>query len=102
MLIVMTTVSSSEEGENLAELIVNERLAACVQILPQMTSVYIWEGKVQRESEYLLLAKTTSEKYAQLEAFILANHTYETPEVVAIYAEKVSAPYAKWLTDALT
>lgn len=102
MLIVLTTVSSSEEGEHLAELIVGEKLAACVQILPQMTSVYIWEGKVQKESEHLLLAKTTEENYDKLEDFIRAHHTYETPEIVAIEAEKASAPYAKWLTDSLT
>ena len=66
MLIVLTTVASRDEGEKLARLIVEEKLAACVQILPQMTSVYFWEGKVQSESEHLLLIKTLEENFDDL------------------------------------
>lgn len=75
MLIVLTTVLSADEAASLAEAIVTTRLAACVQILPQMTSVYVWEGKLQKEGEHLLLIKTLPEKYDELEAFITANHT---------------------------
>src|SRR5580765_3831941 len=96
MLIVLTTVLSTEAA-SLAEKIVAARLAACVQILPQMTSVYIWEGKVQKEGEHLLLIKTLPEKYDELEAFITANHSYDVPEIVAIEAEKVSGPYLEWM-----
>jgi len=102
MLMVLTTVSDTAEGEMLAEKIVAERLAACVQVLPQMTSVYLWKGKVANDSEHLLLIKTTEAKYEELEAFILANHSYETPEIVAVSAERVSASYGKWLADVLT
>ncbi len=66
-----------------------------------MTSVYAWEGKVERADEHLLLIKTLPEKYEAVEKYILDRHSYDTPEVVAIDAEKVSAGYLKWLTDSL-
>ena len=78
---------------------VESRLAACVQILPQMTSVYIWEGKVQTEPEHLMLIKTLDEKFDDLQAFIIENHSYDVPEIVAIDAEKVSESYLSWLRD---
>lgn len=102
MLIVLTTVSTSTEAETLAEKIVTQKLAACVQILPPMTSVYVWEEKLQKESEHLLLIKTLPEKYDEVEAFIIANHTYEVPEIVAINADKVSDPYLNWLNATLS
>lgn len=97
MIVVLTTVPDAEEGERLAEMIVNERLAACVQILPPMTSVYIWEGEVQKETEHLLLIKTFGEKFDELERFIRANHSYEVPEIVAMPAWRVSDDYLGWL-----
>jgi periplasmic divalent cation tolerance protein len=101
MHIVLTTTPTIEEAEALAEKIVEAKLAACVQILPQMTSVYVWEGKLQKEGEHLLLIKTLSEKWDELRDFITANHSYDVPEIVAIDAEKVSEPYQTWLTDSL-
>jgi periplasmic divalent cation tolerance protein len=97
MLIVLTTTANEEEAGRLAHAIVESKLAACVQILPQMTSVYFWEGKVQSEPEHLLLIKTVEEKFDDLSAFIRANHSYEVPEIVAINAEKVSDEYLKWI-----
>ncbi len=101
MLIVLTTTPTSEEAESLANGLVESRLAACVQIVPKMTSVYEWEGKIERSDEHLLLIKTLPEKYEVVEKFILDHHSYETPEIVAIDAEKVSSGYLKWLTDYL-
>lgn len=101
MLIVMTTILSADEAERLAKTIVASKLAACVQILPPMTSVYIWEGKVNRESEHLLLIKTLEEKYDELAALITDTHSYDVPEIVAINAEKVSSPYLKWMSSVL-
>ena len=80
---------------------VEARLAACVQVLPPMTSFYFWEGAVQREAEHLLLVKTADEKYTEVEAYIIANHSYDVPEIVAVRAENVSQGYAKWLGDYL-
>lgn len=101
MLIVFTTTPNIEEAEALAHKIVEAKLAACVQILPQMQSIYVWEGEVQNDSEHLLLIKTLPEKYSILENFIKGNHSYEVPEIVAITAEKVSAAYQKWMIESL-
>ena len=101
MLIVMITVPSLHEAEAMAVKIVESKLAACVQILPPMTSVYVWEGKLTREREHLLLIKTLEDKYAELEAFINANHSYDVPEILAINAAEVSEPYSAWLTETL-
>src|SRR5688500_4096129 len=100
MLVVFTTTSDLNEAERLAQSIVEKKLAACVQILPQMTSVYFWEGKVQTESEHLLLIKTLEEKFDELSEFIRANHSYEVPEIVAIDVAKVSDGYLSWIHDA--
>ena len=89
------------EAETLAEKMVNAKLAACVQIMPQMTSVYVWEGKVQKEREHLLLIKTLSEKFDALEDFIKVNHSYTVPEIVAIDDERASHEYVRWMHEVL-
>ena len=101
MLVVLTAIDTSERAETLANKLVRSKLAACVQVLPPMTSFFYWEGAVQRESEHLLLIKTAEEKYAELETFLRENHSYDVPEVVAIKADRVSDAYAKWLGDYL-
>ena len=101
MLVVLTTAPNEAEGERLARKMVEEKLAACVQILPPIKSFYFWENGVENETEYLLLIKTLTEKFAELEKFIKDVHTYEVPEVVALRAEKVSERYSNWLTDYL-
>lgn len=102
MLIVLTTTPGFPDSESLAERIVDAKLAACVQIVPQVTSVYVWEGKIQKENEQLLLIKTTEDKYAELEKFIAKNHGYDVPEIVAIKSENVSGPYQAWLEEYLS
>src|SRR5688500_4262984 len=97
MLIVLTTVSNSDEASRLANSIVESRLAACVQILPQMTSVYFWEGKVQSEPEHLLLIKTLEERFDELSEFIKKNHSYDVPEIVAMADNRVSDDYLTWI-----
>ena len=98
----MTTVSGADIATDLAEKIVAAKLAACVQILPQMTSVYVWEGKLQREPEFLMLIKTLPQKYDELEAFIKANHGYSVPEIAAIESKRVSGKYSRWMRQALS
>jgi periplasmic divalent cation tolerance protein len=102
MLIVLTTTPGFSEGPKLAEELVNAKLAACVQIIPQITSVYVWEGKTEKENEQLLLIKTSEEKYAELEDLIRKLHTYEVPEIVAIDPAHVSQPYRGWLESTLS
>lgn len=101
MLVLLTTVPDKSHAETLASKIVEARLAACVQILPPMTSVYVWEGEVQCETEHLLLIKTLPERYVDLEKFIAENHSYDVPEIVALKPEYVSESYAKWLGEVL-
>ncbi len=95
----MTTTPNTGEANSLAKQIVEQKLAACVQILPPMTSVFFWEGGVQTESEHLLLIKTLENKYDELERFINSNHSYDVPEIVAVKSEAVSNGYLKWLTE---
>lgn len=97
-LVVLMTAGSREEAARLAEMLVGAQLAACVQIMPEMQSVYRWKGKIQREPEFLLLAKTTQERFAELEREVRALHSYETPEIVALPITAASAPYLEWLT----
>lgn len=94
--IVMTTTDSEANADDLAERIVQSGLAACVQIVP-IKSVYRWQGQVRREGEWLLLAKTTAARFAELDRFINATHTYETPEVVVVPITGGSAHYLRWL-----
>lgn len=97
-IVVFMTAASREEAGQLADMLVNRRLAACVQILPEMESVYRWQGKVERQSEVLLIAKTLNSKFADLEKAVRALHSYETPEIVAIPLTAGSVPYLKWLS----
>ena len=97
-LVVITTTETKEDGVRLAALLVERELAACVQVLPQITSVYRWQGKVEQAGESLLLIKTMRAAYAQLEAAIKENHTYETPEIIALAVEAGSNEYLNWLT----
>ena len=100
-IVVFLTASSGEEATRLADLLIGAHLAACVQILPEMESVYRWEGKIERQSEILLLAKTTTAKLADLEREVRALHSYETPEIIAVPIVAGSSPYLAWLFDSL-
>lgn len=102
MLVVLTTAPNMEEAETLAENIVSAKLAACVQILPEMKSFYFWEGEIQKDAEHLLLIKTLEEKFDELEKFIRSNHSYTVPEIVALPAEKAAESYLGWVKDYLT
>ena len=95
----MMTAPSSEEAERIAEMLVKKKLAACVQVLPEMKSIYFWKGEVQRDNERLLLAKTTRANFEALEREVRAIHSYETPEIVALPIVAGSKDYLDWLVD---
>ncbi len=97
--LVLMTAGSRDEAVRLAEMLVGSRLAACVQILPEMESVYWWEGAIERAPEHLLLAKTTLDNFARLEQEVRALHSYETPEIIALPVNASSAPYLEWLMN---
>src|SRR6266404_8910269 len=96
-IVVLVTAANGEEATRLADMLVGAHLAGCVQILPEMESVYRWQGKIEREAEILLIVKTTMAKFDELEREVRALHSYETPEIVAIPLVAGSRPYLEWL-----
>jgi len=100
-IIVFMTAANSEDARHIAETLVSVKLAACVQLLPHVESVYRWNDQVQRAGEVLLLAKTIQSRFADLEREVRAIHPYEIPEILAVPATAVSQPYLKWLIEAL-
>jgi periplasmic divalent cation tolerance protein len=98
-IVVFMTAANGEEASRLAEMLVGAHLAACVQILPEMESVYRWQGKIERQAEVLLLVKTTVEKFDELEREVRALHSYDTPEIIAVPVTAGSAPYLAWLSS---
>lgn len=99
--IVMTTVASSEEGNRLGRVLVEERLAACATLLSTVHSVYRWQGKIESSAEILLLLKTASEQLSALESRLLELHSYQTPEFLVLGIEAGSHSYLKWLYESL-
>ncbi len=100
-LLVLTTTSTVKEAEDLARRIVEEKLAACVQVLPKIKSFYFWDNEVRNDGEFLLLIKTLPAKFDDLEKFIQAHHSYDVPEIVALEASKVAENYFNWMKDYL-
>ena len=98
-IIVFMTAANAAEARRIADHLVGQQLAACVQILPEMESVYRWQEKIEHEKELLLLAKTTAAQFDELEKAVRAIHSYETPEIVAVEMTAVSEPYRAWLAN---
>jgi periplasmic divalent cation tolerance protein len=101
-LLVLTNLPDRAAAEKLAGALVEQRVAACVNILAPCQSVYRWEGKVQREQEHPLLIKTTADRYGALEAAIRAGHPYELPEIIAVPIEHGLPAYLAWLAAETT
>lgn len=100
-IVVFMTAASADEARRIANELVGRQLAACVQIIPEIESVYRWKDEVQREPETLMLAKTTASRFDDLEKSVRAMHSYETPEIVAVPVSRVSEPYRAWLVDSV-
>jgi periplasmic divalent cation tolerance protein len=99
-LIVLCTCPDEAAAERIATALVEERLAACVNRIPHIASIYRWQGKVCRDTEYLLLIKTTRERFEALRERIVALHPYELPEVIAVDIASGLAPYLAWIESA--
>ena len=97
VLIVMTNLPNAQAASTLASALVEARLAACVNLLPAVQSVYRWQGKVERATEMTLLIKTTQRHYAALEAAIRAAHPYDLPEVIALPVTAGLPSYLQWV-----
>ena len=96
-IVVLITAPHREEAIRLADMLVGAHLAACVQILPEMESVYRWQGKIERQPEILLIVKTTRARFDELEREVRALHSYDTPEIVALPIIAGLEPYLRWL-----
>jgi len=94
--VVMTTTANKEQAEKIARAVLEARLAACVQI-QDVTSYYWWDGKINCDAEQLLFLKTTAEHYDALEAAIIANHSYDTPEILLVPVERGLDKYLSWM-----
>jgi uncharacterized protein involved in tolerance to divalent cations len=100
-MVVFVSCPGKELGERIAGLVVEERLAACVNVLPSVRSCYVWEGKLTWEDEVLLVIKTTRDSFRGLERRVLELHTYELPEIVGVKIEMGSEKYMKWMGDSV-
>jgi periplasmic divalent cation tolerance protein len=96
-ILLLSTCETAEQAEHIATALVEERLAACVSIIPGLTSVYRWHGVVERATEQLLLIKTTEEQRVALEQRLGEIHSYETPEILEVPITGGSQKYLSWL-----
>ena len=97
LIVVMTTLPEVNQANSIAKILVEEKLAACVQVMPSMTSTYMWQGELCQESEHLVLIKTLQANYEALSSRLRSLHPYETPEVIAIPAIAVDRDYLNWV-----
>ena len=100
MMVVLCTFPDVEKARAVCAEIISEKFAACVNILPGVESIYVWEGKVQRDAEVLAIFKVKTEGFEKLEQAILSKHPYDTPEIVGIAADKVEKRYLNWVVAA--
>jgi periplasmic divalent cation tolerance protein len=99
--IVLSTAGSEDEARRIAQQLVKHRLAACVNIIPQIESIYRWQGRVDSSQEWLLLIKTTAELFPQVRAAIKELHSYELPECISLNIEDGSEEYLQWMESSV-
>jgi periplasmic divalent cation tolerance protein len=97
-IVVLVTAPGADEAARIARAVVEDRLAACGNVVPGLRSIYRWKGAVQEDAEALLVLKTTRDRFEALRARVLALHPYEVPEVIALPVEAGSAPYLAWIS----
>ena len=98
-ILILSTVPDAETAERIASVLVEAKLAACVNILPAVRSVYRWRGAVEKAEENQLLIKTTAARYREVEEAIRAHHPYEVPEIIVLPVTGGLPAYLRWLTD---
>ncbi|HEX5234452.1 MAG TPA: divalent-cation tolerance protein CutA [Silvibacterium sp.] len=99
--IALTTIGSLEEGQTLARLLVERRLAACVNLVPSLQSIYCWKGAIEEASEVLLFIKTSAEFLPALETAMRELHPYDLPEFLVLDIASGSQPYIDWLLSSV-
>ena len=99
--IIFTTSGSEDEARSIANHLVENQLAACVNLIPRVESIYRWQGKVESNREWLLLIKTTSGKFPAVRDAIRELHSYELPECIAVAIDDGSPSYLQWLEQSV-
>jgi periplasmic divalent cation tolerance protein len=100
--IVLTTAGSEEEARKIAGYLTEHRIAACVNIVPQITSIYRWQDKLEEAREWLLLIKTTAQAFAQVRQAITELHSYDLPECICLTIEEGSPNYLQWIAECVS
>lgn len=101
-LLVYTTMPTEEAAKNLAVQLLDDKLAGCINVLPRMTSLYKWKGKLEQGNEHLLMIKTHASRYAALAERIRKEHPYELPEIIAVTIERGLPEYLRWISGETT
>ena len=101
-LVVISTAPRAEDAEFMARELVERRLAACVNVLPPMTSIYRWRGDVERTEEVLMVVKTTEDRFEAVRDALVKGHPYDVPEVLALEVRAGHAPYLAWLDESVS
>ena len=102
LMILWSTFPDAETARRVAAMLVEERVAACVNVMPGVESVYRWQGKVETSSEVLAMIKTTRLRLVECETRLRVLHPYEVPEIVAVCADHVAESYARWVQENTT
>lgn len=100
--IVLVTFADNESALKMAKILIKEKLAACINILPEMQAVYEWKGELKVDSEVQMVIKTKKEMFSLLEDRISQLHSYEIAEIIAIDIQQGHQPYLKWIEESLT
>lgn len=101
-LVVISTAPRAEDAEFMARELVERRLAACVNVLPPMISIYRWRGDVERTEEVLMVVKTTEDRFEAVRDALVKGHSYDVPEVLALEVRAGHAPYLAWLDESVS
>ena len=99
--VVTTSIDKEDVAHKLAELVLEKRLAACVQILPPVTSLYWWKGQIAKDKEYLLNMKSDRKLFDRLVKIIRSVHSYEVPEIIATAIVEIDQEYSNWMKEEL-
>jgi periplasmic divalent cation tolerance protein len=100
-IVILSTTGSEDEASKIAEHLVSNRLAACVNIIPSITSVYRWKGEMNSDREILMIIKTDASRFEEIKTALRSMHSYETPELIAIPIQQGLQQYLDWIAESV-